>query len=91
MYDGENKLVFPDSLAGKESTCSVEDLGSIFGLGRSPGAGNGYPFQYSGLGNSMDWIVHGVAKSWTQLSNLHFHFVSYGNEWSDEVFLGNDL
>ena len=45
----------------------------IPGLGRSPGEGKGYPFQYSGLENSMDCIVHGVAKSWTQLSNFHFH------------------
>ena len=49
--------------AGKESTCNVGDLGSVPGLGRSPGEGKGYPLQYSGLGNSMDWIVHGVTKS----------------------------
>ena len=41
------------------------DLSSIPGLGRSPGEGKGYPFQYSGLENSMDCIVHGVTKSWT--------------------------
>ena len=40
--------------AGKESTCNVGDLGSIPGLGRSPGEGKGYPLQYSGLENSMD-------------------------------------
>ena len=40
-------------------------------LGRSPGERKGYPLQYSGLDNSTDWIVHGVAKSWTQLSNFH--------------------
>ena len=51
--------------AGKESTCNVGDLGSIPGLRRSPGEGNGYPLQYSGLGNSMDCLVHGVAKNWT--------------------------
>ena len=44
------------------------------GLGRSPGEGKGYPFQYSDLENSMDCIVHGVAKSGTQLSDFHFHF-----------------
>jgi len=38
---------------------------SIPGLGRSPGEGKGYPFQYSGLENSMDCIGHGVAKCWT--------------------------
>ena len=65
-------LGFPCGSAGKESTCSGEDLGSIPGLGRSPGEGKGYPLQYSGLENSMDCIVHGVAKSQTQLSNFHF-------------------
>ena len=56
--------------AGKESTCNVEDLGSIPGLERPPGEGKGYPLQYSGLENSMDYIVHGVTKSWIQLSNF---------------------
>ena len=96
---------FPDSSVGKESTCNAGDLGSIPGLGRSPGEGIGYPLQYSwnslvaqlvknppamrktwirplgwedplekgkcypiqysGLENSMDCILHGVAKSWT--------------------------
>ena len=42
------------------------------GLGRSPGEGNGYPLQYSGLENSIDYIVHGVTKSWTWLSDFHF-------------------
>ena len=45
----------------------------IPGSGRSPGEGKGYPFQYSGLENSMDCIVQGVVKSWTQLSDFHFH------------------
>ena len=48
------------------------DLGLLPGLGRSPGEGKGYPLQYSGLENSMDCIVHGVAKSRTQRSNSHF-------------------
>ena len=52
----------------------VEDLGSIPGLGGSPGEGKGYPFQYSGLENSMDFIVHGVTKSRTRLSDFHFHY-----------------
>ena len=51
------------------------DLGLIPGLGRSPGEGKGYPLQYIGLENSMDCIVHGVAKSQTQLSDFHFHFL----------------
>ena len=55
-------LGFPGDSAGKESTFSVGDLGSIPGLGRSPGKGKGYPLQYSGLENFMDCIVHRVAK-----------------------------
>ena len=60
--------------ADKESTFNVGDLGSIPGLGRCPREGKGYPLQYSGLENSMDCIVHGVAKTWTQLRNVHFQF-----------------
>ena len=59
--------------AGKESACNVGDLGLILGLGRSPGEGKGYPLQYSGLENSMDCIVHQMAKSWTQLKWLSMH------------------
>ena len=58
----------------KESSCNVGDLASIPELDRSPGEGKGYPLQCSGLENSMDCIVHGVANSQKQLSNLHFHF-----------------
>ena len=54
---------FPDSSAGKESTCNAGDPGSIPGSGRSAGEGIGCPLQYSGLENSMDCIVHVVAKS----------------------------
>ena len=70
-------LGFPCGLAGKESTCNEGDLSSFPGLGRSPNEGNVYPFQYSGLENSMDCIVHGFSKSQTQLSNFHFtsHFI----------------
>jgi len=55
----------PGGLEGKDSACSVENLGLIPGLGRSPGEGNDYPFQYSCLENTKDrgvwWaIVHGV-------------------------------
>ena len=57
--------------AGKESTCNAGDLGSIPGLGRSPGEGIGYPLQYSGLESSIDCIDHGVAKSQTQLRDFH--------------------
>ena len=67
---------FPDGSNGKESACNVGDLGLIPGLGRSPGEGNSYPLQCSGLENSMDWeawqaTVHGVPKSRTRLSNFH--------------------
>ena len=56
---------FPGGLAGKESTCNARYAGSIPGLKRSPGEGNVYPLQYSGLENSIDCIVLGVAKSRT--------------------------
>ena len=55
------------------------DLGSIAGLGKSPGEGKDYPLQYSGLENSMDCIVHGVTKSRTQLNDFFtftFHDLS---------------
>ena len=61
----EIKLGFPDGSVGKESVCNAGDLGLISGLGRSPGEGNGYSLQHSGLENSMDHIVHGVTKSRT--------------------------
>ena len=63
---------FPGGSAGKESACNAGDLGSIPGLGRSPGEGKGSPLQYSGLENSMDCIVHGVTKSQTGPSDFHF-------------------
>ena len=72
-------LGFPCVSAGKESACKAGDLGSIHGLGRSPGEGEGNPFQYSGLENSMDCIVHGVTKSWTQQSNFHFTWSTFGH------------
>ena len=68
-------LGFPCGSAGKESACNAGDLGSIPGLGRSRGEGNGCPLQYSGRENSMDCIVYGVAKSQRGLSNFHFHFL----------------
>ena len=63
----------PHSSVGKEFACNAVDPGLIPGLGRSLGEGNGNPLQYSCLENPMDsgaWqaIVHGVAKSWTRLS-----------------------
>ena len=69
----------PCDSAGKESACNAGDLGSIPGLGRSPGEGKGYPVQYSGLENFMDSIVHGVAKSQTQLSDFYFFIQNSNN------------
>ena len=63
---------FPGGSSSKETACNVGDLGSISGLGRSPGEGKGYLLQYSGLENFMDCIVYGVAKSLTRLSDFHF-------------------
>ena len=63
---------FPCGSAGKESSCSVGDQGSIPGFGRSLREGKGYPLHYSSLENSMDCIVHGVAKSQTRLSDFNF-------------------
>ena len=67
-------LAFPGVSAGEESACNAGDLGSISGLGRSPGGGKGYLLQYSILENPTDCVVHGVTKSRTQLSDLHFQF-----------------
>ena len=60
---------FPGDSDSKDSACNAGDLGSIPGLGRSPGEGNGYPLQHSGLENSMDCVIHEVAKSQTWLSD----------------------
>ena len=54
---------FPCGSASKEFACNMGDLGSIPGLGRSPGEGKGYPLQYSGLENFLDCVVRGVAES----------------------------
>ena len=67
--------LFPGDSDSKASAHNAGDLGLIPGLGRSPGEGNGNPLQYSCLENSMDggtwWAtVHGVAKSWTRLSDF---------------------
>ena len=65
---------FPCGSAGKESACNGGDLGSIPGLERSPGEGKGSLLQYSGLEDSVDCVVPGVAKSQTRLSGFHSHF-----------------
>ena len=69
-------LGFPCGSADKESACNAGELSLIPGLGRSPGEGKGYPLQYSGLENCMDYIFHVVTKSWTQLSNFHSFILS---------------
>ena len=61
--------------AGREPACSVGDLGSIPGLGRSPWRRERLPLQHSGLETSMDFILHGLAKSRTQLRDLHLNIV----------------
>ena len=73
---------FPGGSAGKESAHNAEDLGSILGLGRFPGEEKGYPLQYSGLENSMDCIVYGIAKSWTQLSDFHCLIIFHFSQWA---------
>ena len=70
---------FPGGSAGKESAWNEGDLGSVPGLGRSPGQGNSYLLQYSDLENSMDCIAHGVAKSRTLVSDFHFHLTYLGH------------
>ena len=69
MYMGV-EIGFSGGSEGKESTCNVGDLGSIPGLGRSPGGGHGNPLQYSCLENphgqrSLQATVHEVTKSQT--------------------------
>ena len=66
---------FPNSSVGKESPCNAGDPSSIPGPGRSAGEGLGNPLQYPSLENSMDYIVHGVAKSRT-CQQLSLYFIS---------------
>ena len=93
---------FPGGSEVKASACNEGDLSSIPGSGRSPGEGNGNPLQYSCLENPMDggawWAtVHGVAKSWTQLSDFtslrcHSSYVSDMCEWSSfHYHCGNNV
>ena len=80
---------FPGSSASKDPTCNVGDLDLIPGLGRSPWEGKGYPLQYSGLENTMDCIVHGVAKrhNWETFTSPHvsLRIIAYSplNKWQE--------
>ena len=70
-----DKQGFPGGSTVKNPPASAGDTGDadlIPGSGRSPGEGNGYQSQYSGLENPMDCLVHGAIESWTQLSDLDF-------------------
>ena len=85
-------LSYPGVSDGKESACNAGDPGSIPGLGRSPGEGNGNPLQYSCLENPMDrgaWqgVDHGIAKSQTQRSEEHFHAGKASHPWNHTVFV----
>ena len=83
----------PRWLSGKEFAFQVGDTGSIPQSGRSPGEGNGYHLQYSCLRNTTDrgtWraTVHGVAKSWAQLSDFTSHFTNnilISSDWTTRI------
>ena len=86
---------FPGGSAGKESACNAGDLGSVPGLGRSPGEGNSHPLQYSCLENPMDrgdcWVtVCEVAKSQTRLSFSFFTFPG-GSDSKESTCNAGDL
>ena len=78
-------LGFPGGSAGKESAYNVGDLGSIPGLGKYPGEGKGYPLQYSGLENSTNCIVHGVATE--RLSLFTFTYPTCLNSIISYIFI----
>ena len=82
-------LGFPCGSAGKESACNVGDLGSIPGLGRSPGEGKGYPLQYPCLENPTDRGALWAAFHWVE--RLHFHFLVDKAAQFREALLSLDL
>ena len=86
MLNKSDKRGYLSGSASKESSCNAGDLGSIPGLGRSPEEGKGYPIQYSGLENSMDWLIHGVTKSRTRLRDFHFNFPCLDNDLGEKSF-----
>ena len=71
----------------KETACNAGNPGSIPGLRRPPGEGNGYPLQYSGLEDSIDRGVQEVTKSQTRLSDFHFHFQKLETNVNHKVFI----
>ena len=82
---------FPGDSAGKESACNAGDLGSVPGLGKSLGEGNGYPLQYSGLENSMDCTDPGVTESLTRLSDFHLLNVYVYAVWCGPPFFPREV
>ena len=82
---------FPGGLAGKQSTSNTGDLGSISGLGRSPGEGKGYPLQYSGLENSgmgsqrvvHNWVTFISLSLATLILAFHFLRIQWTWIWAD--------
>ena len=67
-----SKWGFPGNSVVKNLPANAGDAGSIPGSGKSPGGGNGNPLQYSCTDRGTWWtLIHGVAKSWTQLSTAH--------------------
>ena len=79
LFNMLSRFNFLGGLDGKASAYNLGDPGSIPGLGRHPGEGKGYPLQYSGLENSLNCIVHGVAESNTT-ERLSLHFTSSNTE-----------
>ena len=91
ILDEVEGCCFPDGSDGKASACSAGDLGSIPGLGRSPGEGNGNPLQHPCLESPMDrgawWAtVHRVSRSQTRLSDLTFTQKAVGKVHSKKTF-----
>ena len=87
-------LAFPGGAAGKESTWIAGDLGLIPGLEKSPGEGNGYPLQYSGLENPMGSLVHGVAKNqqgWATFSFMAELSISHKDNLSENHWTGQRM
>ena len=72
LLSSKNYTGFPGGSYGKDSASSAGDLGSIPGLRRSPGEGKGYPLQYSGLENSVDYIIHGSDRELDTTEQLSF-------------------